>query len=375
MNNHKRDYYDVLGVNRSASEQEIKSAYRKKALEYHPDRNPGQEAEEKFKEAAEAYTVLSDPQKRSNYDHFGHPGVSPGPAGFDPFSIFDAFFGGGSADPFDLGELFGVGGRGRRGRSHRGSDLRYDLEIAFEEAAFGLETHIKVPRLETCSTCGGSGAKKGTAPVTCPTCGGHGQVRYTQGFFSISRPCSACHGAGRVIKQPCSDCRGEGRVRREKTLKVRIPPGVDSGNRLRVPGEGEAGVQGGPAGDLYVLLSVREHPFFERHEADLSCTIPISFWQAALGAQITVPTLDGEEMLKVPEGTQTDTIFRLKGKGVAELNGHGRGDLYVKMKVQTPRRLTREQRRLLQQLADISPADNQPAEKSVLEKVKDYFGG
>ncbi len=373
----RRDYYDVLGVSRGAGEQEIKSAYRKKALEYHPDRNNGHEAEEKFKEVAEAYAVLSDSQKRSNYDRFGHSGVNVGAGNFDPFSIFDTIFGGGGGgDAFDLGELFGMGGgRGRRTRSNRGSDLRYDLEITFEEAAFGLETHVKVPRLESCAACGGLGARKGTAPVTCHTCGGRGQVRYTQGFFSISRPCSACHGAGRYIKQPCPDCRGDGRVRTEKTLKLRIPAGVDTGIRLRVSGEGEAGAQSGPPGDLYVVLSVREHPFFERHDQDLSCTIPISFWQAALGAEISVPTLNGEETLKVPEGTQTDTVFRIRGRGVPELNGGGSGDLHVRVKVQTPTRLTREQRRLLQQLAEISPADNQPAEKSVFEKVKDYFGG
>ncbi len=374
MNNHKRDYYEVLGVSRHASEQEIKSAYRKKALEFHPDRNSGADAEERFKEVSEAYTILSDPNKRSSYDRFGHAGVSAGPGGggFDPFSVFETFFG---SDAFDLGDLFGMGGRGRGRRTTRGSDLRYDLEISFEEAAFGLETHIRVPRLQTCGVCNGSGAKKGTAPVTCSACGGRGQVRYTQGFFSISRPCSACHGAGRVIKQPCSECRGEGRVRQEKTLKIRIPPGVDNGIRLRVPNEGEAGINSGPPGDLYVVLSVREHPIFERSDADLHCIVPIAFWQAALGDEITVPTLDGEERLSIPEGTQTDTVFRLRGHGVPRLNGGGRGDLYVRVRVQTPARLTREQRKLFQQLAELSPADNQPSEKSVFEKVKDYFGG
>lgn len=378
MNNSKRDYYEVLEVSRNTSDQEIKSAYRKKALQYHPDRNPENRevAEEKFKEAAEAYAVLSDPHKRANYDRYGHAAVGgPGPGGFDPsiFAEFDDIFG----DFFGFGDLFGMGSRsrGRRTRSNRGADLRYDLEISFEEAAFGLETHVKVPRLESCVECGGSGARKGNSPTTCPTCGGRGQVRYTQGFFSISRPCTACHGAGQIIKNPCSQCRGQGRVRREKTLKVRIPPGVDTGTRLRIPGEGEAGASGGPPGDLYVVLTVGDHPFFERQDHDLLCVLPISFWQAALGAEIRVPTLDGEESLKVPEGTQADTVFRISGRGIPHLNGNGRGDLYVKVKLQTPTRLTKEQRKLLQQLAEISPADNRPAEKSVFEKVKDYFSG
>lgn len=376
MNKQKADYYEVLGVPRNATEQEIKSAYRKKALEYHPDRNLDrkEEAEEKFKGAAEAYAVLGDADKRARYDRYGHAGLGAAASSFDPsvFAEFSDIFG----DFFGFGDLFGMGSSGgRRGRSNRGSDLRYDLEISFEEAAFGLDTQIRVPRLETCMACSGSGAKKGTAPTTCATCGGRGQVRYTQGFFSISRPCTTCRGAGQVIKQPCPECRGEGRVRREKTLKVRIPAGVDTGTRLRVSGEGEAGPHGGPPGDLYVMLSVRDHPFFERHDDDLACTIPISFWQAALGAEIRVPTLDGEETLKIPAGTQTSTVFRISGCGILSLNGNGRGDLYVKVKVQTPTRLTKEQRKLLQQLAEISPANNQPAEKSVFEKVKDYFAG
>ena len=377
MNNHKRDYYEVLGVSRSATEQEIKSAYRKQALEWHPDRNPErrEQAEERFKEAAEAYGVLSDQQKRASYDRYGHAGLGgAGAGGFDPsiFTEFQDIFGGmGFGTIFD--DLFGMGGRGPRRRSNRGSDLRYDLEIDFEEAVFGLDTQVKVPRLETCLACGGSGARRGTAATLCHTCGGRGQLRYIQGFFSISRPCSTCHGAGQVIKHPCPDCRGEGRARKEKTLKVRIPGGVDTGTRLRIQGEGEAGVQNGPPGDLYVVLSVRDHPFFERREQDLACTVPISIWQAALGAEIQVPTLQGEESLKVPEGTQTGTLFRIRGQGVPNVNGGGRGDLFVKVVVRTPNRLTKEQRRLLQQLAEISPQDNRPEEKSVFEKVKDYF--
>jgi len=376
MSTRKRDYYEVLGVANSASEQEIKSAYRKKALQYHPDRNPDdrQEAEEKFKEAAEAYAVLGDPQKRAQYDHYGHVGGGgPGPGGFDPsiFAEFNDIFG----DFFGVGDMFGMGSRRSRRRSNRGADLRYDLEISFEEAAFGLETHVKVPRLENCLECGGSGARKGASATTCSNCHGHGQVRYTQGFFSISRPCTACHGTGQIIKNPCPECRGQGRVRREKTLKVKIPPGVDSGTRLRIPGEGEAGNSGAPPGDLYVLLTVAEHPFFERQDHDLYCTMPVSFWQAALGAEVQVPTLEGNETLKIPEGTQTDTVFRLRGRGIPHLNGNGRGDLLVRAKLQTPTKLTKEQRKLLQQLAEVSPADNRPTGKSVFEKVKDYFSG
>jgi molecular chaperone DnaJ len=373
VNSQKRDYYEVLGVSRNATEQELKSAYRKKALEYHPDRNPDRhEAEEKFKELAEAYSVLGDAEKRAAYDRYGHAGVGTwaGGPGFDPsmFSEFEDIF-----EAFGLGDLFGMGTRGRRSRRARGADLRYDLEIAFEEAAFGLDTHIRVPRLETCPDCLGSGARKGSAPVACQACGGRGQVRYSQGFFSISRPCGTCQGAGQVIKHPCSRCRGQGRVREEKTLKVKIPAGVDNGTRLRIAGEGEAGPHGGQPGDLYVIVSVREHPFFEREDSSLLCTIPISFWQAALGAEIKIPTLEGEETLSVPAGTQTETTFRLRGKGMARLQDSGRGDLYVRVRVETPNKLTKEQRRLLQELAGISPADNKPAGKSVFEKVKDYF--
>ncbi len=376
MSTHKRDYYEVLGVPNNATDQEVKSAYRKKALQHHPDRNPDnrEEAEEKFKEAAEAYAILGDPQKRAQYDRYGHVGVGGlGPGGFDPsiFAEFNDIFG----DFFGFGDMFGTGSRRSRRRPNRGSDLRYDLEISFEEAAFGLETHIKVPRLENCLECGGSGARKGTSATTCSNCHGQGQVRYTQGFFSISRPCTACHGTGQIIKNPCPECRGQGRVRREKTLKVKIPPGVDNGTRLRIPGEGEAGNNGAPPGDLYVLLTVAEHPFFERQDHDLYCTMPVSFWQAALGAEVQVPTLEGDETLKIPEGTQTDTLFRLRGRGIPQLNGNGRGDLFVRVKLQTPTKLTKEQRKLMQQLAEVSPADNRPTEKTVFEKVKDYFSG
>ncbi len=368
----KRDYYEVLEVPRDASEQDLKSAYRKKAMQYHPDRNPeNSEAAEHFKEAAEAYSVLSDQQKRSQYDRYGHAGLSSS-GGFDPsaFSEFSDVFGN-FGDLFGLGDLFGQGG----GRTTRGSDLRYDLEISFDEAAFGLKTRIKVPRLETCGECGGSGAKRGTSPVPCRTCGGRGQLRYQQGFFSVARTCSACRGAGQTIQSHCQACRGEGRVKREKTIELGIPAGVDNGTRLRVSGEGEAGPRGGMAGDLYVVLRVREHPIFERHDQHLSCTIPITIWQAALGDDIQVPTLEGMDRLHIPEGTQSETVFRLRGKGIPNVNAHGRGDLYVAVKVQTPSRLTKEQRKLLQQLAAITPANNEPSTKSVLDKVKDFFGG
>jgi molecular chaperone DnaJ len=367
----KRDYYEVLEVTREASEQEIKSAYRKKAMQYHPDRNPdNHDAAEHFKEAAEAYSVLSDQQKRTQYDRFGHAGLANQP-GFDGtnFQDFGDLFG-------DFGEMFGLGdlfGQAGRRRNNRGSDLRYDLEISFEEAAFGMKTRIKVPRPEACSECAGTGARRGTQPETCRTCAGRGQVRYQQGFFSVTRTCADCRGAGRTITSYCAKCRGEGRVKREKTLEVAIPAGVDNGTRLRFEAEGEAGHRGGPSGDLYVVLRVREHTVFERHEQHIACVIPVTVWQAALGDDILVPTLEGTEKLHVPEGTQPDTVFRLRGKGIPVVNGHGRGDLYVTVKVQVPTRLTKEQRRIMSELATITPADNQPAPKGFFDKVKDFF--
>ncbi len=380
MANHKRDYYEVLGVGRSCAPDELKAAYRKAALKWHPDRNPDNkhEAEERFKEASEAYAVLSDLQNRAAYDRYGHAGVGTAAPGWTPdfsSSVFEEFsdiFG----DLFGFGDFFGMGRERRRSRAERGADLRYDLKIKFEEAARGLKTKVKIPRLENCQTCHGSGLKPGTRPATCSTCHGRGQVRYQQGFFTISRTCHTCQGSGNVIPDPCSNCRGEGRVEKERTLEIRIPPGVDTGNRLRFSGEGEAGPRGGPPGDLYVVLHVEEHPFFDRKDADLYCTIPVSFSQAALGTEIKVPTLDGEERLKIPEGTQTGSIFRLKGRGMAQLNGGGRGDLFVHVRVVTPAKLTREQKRLLEQLAQTMPAENRPAEResSLFEKVKDIFG-
>lgn len=376
----KRDYYEVLGVHRSAAPDEIKSAYRKAALKYHPDRNPADKtrAEEKFREATEAYSVLSDDQKRAAYDRYGHAGVSGVPASADFSTIFEQFndiFG----DFFGVEDLFGGGaartGR-RRTRAQRGNDLRYDMTLAFEEAAAGLSTKVKIPRLEICDACKGTGAKAGTGPVVCQACGGHGQVHYQQGFFTISRTCPTCQGAGRIVREPCKSCQGDGRVERERTLEVRIPPGVDSQTRLRIPGEGEPGVHGGPPGDLYVILQVKEHPFFERRNSDLYCTIPINFAQAALGTEIAVPTMAGEEKLSIPEGTQTGSIFRLRGKGLPDPNSGTKGDLYVNIRVVTPPRLTREQKKLLQQLAETLPEESRPAQRnsSLFDKVKDIFG-
>ncbi len=375
----KRDYYELLGVSRSAGADDIKSAYRKAALKWHPDRNPDKKqlAEERFREATEAYSVLSDPQKRAAYDRYGHAGVSGIGSAPDFSSIFEQFgdiFG----DFFGFEEIFG-GGRGtRRGRTRaqRGADLRYDMTLTFEEAATGVQTKIKVPRLEFCEACNATGAKAGTGVVTCQSCGGRGQLHYQQGFFTITRTCPGCQGAGQVIRERCPECRGQGRIERERTIELRIPPGVDSQTRMRVPGEGERGANGGPPGDLYVVLEVKEHPFFERRNADLYCTIPISFAQAALGAEIAVPGLNGEEKLKVPEGTQTGSIFRLKGKGLPDPHGGGKGDLYVNLRVVTPAKLTREQRRLFEQLGQTLQVENRPAERnsSLFEKVKDIFG-
>jgi molecular chaperone DnaJ len=374
-----RDYYEVLDVPRTAAADEIKSAYRKAALKWHPDRNPDkkQYAEERFREATEAYSVLSDPQKRVAYDRYGHAGVSG--VSFDPgfsrtiFEEFQDIFG----DFFGFEDVLGGGRRGRgRSRAQRGADLRYDMALTFEEAASGVTTKIKLPRLEFCEPCNGTGAKAGTGVVACQSCGGRGQLHYQQGFFTITRTCPACQGAGQVVRERCLECHGEGRVEQERTIELRIPPGVDNQTRLRVPGEGERGVNGGPPGDLYVVLEVKEHPFFERRNADLYCTVPISFAQAALGAEILVPGLSGEEKLKIAEGTQTGSIFRLKGKGLPDPHGGGKGDLYVNIRVVTPTKLTREQRALLQQLGETLKVENRPAERnsSFFDKVKDIFG-
>jgi molecular chaperone DnaJ len=374
-----RDFYEVLGVTKTASVEEIKSAYRRSALKWHPDRNPAnkEEAEIRFRESTEAYSVLSDVQKRQIYDTYGHAGLA-GATGQSDFnaSIFQDFhdiFG----EFLGFEDLFG-GGRGRAGRSRvqRGADLRYDMTLTFEEASAGINTKIRVPRQEYCESCNGAGAKKGTGVVACQTCGGRGQLVYQQGFFTINRTCPACQGAGQIVKERCPDCRGQGRVDRERTIDLRIPPGVDTGTRLRVQGEGEPGPNGGPPGDLYVVLEVKEHSFFERRGADLYCTIPLSIAQAALGAEVLVPGLNGEERLKVPEGTQSGAVFRIKGKGLPDPHGGGRGDLYYHVRVLTPIKLSKEQRKLLEQLHSTLKVDNKPAERgsSLFDKVKDIFG-
>jgi molecular chaperone DnaJ len=370
----KRDYYEVLGVDRNADDQAVKSAYRKLALKYHPDRNPNdKQAEEKFKEAAEAYSVLSDAHKRAAYDRFGHQGVQAagGAGGFDPssFSGFEDIFG----DLFGLGDLFGGGGRARRNRPQRGDDLRYDLEISFEDMMKGLTADIQVPRVEPCTRCSGSGAEPDDGLTVCPVCRGRGEVVFQQSFLSVRRTCSQCSGRGQIIRRPCKECRGDGHVRRERRLKVNIPAGVDTGTRLRLSNEGQPGARGGPPGDLYVVISVKEHPIFDREESDLRCTVPINVAQAALGTEIDILTFDGLQTVKIAEGTQQGSKVRLKGLGVPHLNGHGRGDLYIHVDVKIPPKLTREQRKLFEQLRETLPAENEPTERSLLDKVKDYF--
>jgi molecular chaperone DnaJ len=374
----KRDYYEVLGVSRTASDQEIKSAYRRLAVRHHPDKNPGDEqAEESFKEAAEAYAVLSDPEQRKRYDRFGHAGVASGAgAGWSAqgFGGIEDILG----DLFGFGEAFGAGGARagaggqRRSTAQRGADLRYDLEISLEDAATGMAAQLRLPRLETCDICKGSGSAEGTQPETCATCNGAGQVRYQQGFFSVARTCATCRGTGRIIRTPCENCKGAGRVEREKMLEVKVPAGVETGSRLRITGEGEGGAQGGPSGDLYVVIHVAEHEQFERQGSNLYSSVPISFSQAALGAETVVKTLDGTQQLKIPAGTQTGTVFRLRGSGMPVLGGRGRGDLFVAVTVITPTTLTREQKRLLEQLSQVETSDLE--DKGLMDKVRDIFG-
>ena len=374
----KRDYYEVLGVEREATDQQIKSAYRKLALKYHPDRNPDDhKAEESFKEAAEAYAVLADREKRGLYDRFGHAGVGAG-AGVDPtiFADFSDIFAG-LGDVFGFGDLFG--GRRRRSGPQRGSDLRYDLEITFEESATGVETTIQIPREETCETCKGSGAAAGTSPETCSQCRGSGQLRYQQGFLTVARPCPNCRGTGKTIAKPCQTCRGAGRISKERKLTVKIPAGIATGQRLRLYGEGEHGSAGGPAGDLYVVVHVQEHSFFHRDGDDLLCEMPISFPTLALGGSIKVPTLNGHEDLHIPGGTQTGARFKLRGKGMPNVSGRGHGDLHVIARASIPKKLTKEQKHLLEELGktlkDESLSGNPlEADKPFFERVKDIFG-
>jgi len=374
----KRDYYEILEVSRTATDQEIKSSYRKLALKFHPDRNPGDKtAEEKFKEAAEAYAILSDGDKRARFDRFGHAGVGNSAQGFDPsqFSGFEDIFGG-------LGDIFGFGGGSRRAGPQRGADLRYDLEIKFEQAAKGVETNVQIPRHETCESCKGNGAAPGTSPSTCPQCRGTGQLRYQQGFFTVARTCGQCRGAGKVIAKPCPDCRGNGTVEQTLKLTVKIPAGIATGQRLRLAGEGEAGSVGGPPGDLYVVIFVREHEFFQRDGNNLHCTVPLAFTILALGSEIKVPGVDGDETVKIPESTQTGTTFRLRGKGMPDVSGRGRGDLLVTVQAITPKKLSREQKKLLEQLAATLPEqkvkpkerDDEDDDRGIFGKVKDIFG-
>jgi molecular chaperone DnaJ len=370
----KRDYYEVLGVNRDCDDPSLKSAYRKLALQYHPDRNPNNpEAEDRFKEAAEAYAVLSDSQKRASYDRFGHQGVNFGAQGGPDFG--DAGF----ADFSDiLGDLFGFGdmfgnGRGKRQKVQRGEDLRYDLEISFEDVMNGMSADLQVPRLEACTKCSGTGAEPNGGLVSCATCGGRGEVLYQQSFLSIRKTCPTCSGRGQVIRQACSQCRGEGYKRTQKRLKVNIPAGVDTGTRLRLSAEGNPGPAGGHPGDLYVVVKVKEHPIFERRENDLHCTLPVNIAQAALGAQIDIETFDGAHKVNIAEGTQSGTMVKIRGLGVPEVNGRSRGDLYVHIDVQVPKKLTKEQRKLFEQLSELLPVENTPHEHSVFEKVRNFF--
>lgn len=369
----KRDYYEILGVSRDVSAAELKKAYRRVAMKHHPDRNPGDKsAEEKFKEANEAYEILSDAQKRAAYDQYGHAGVDAqsgmgGGAGYGNFSdIFGDVF----------GDIFGAaGGRGGRGGASRGSDLRYTLELSLEEAVKGTTVQIKVPTLVSCKVCEGSGAKAGSKPVTCTTCGGHGQVRMQQGFFSVQQTCPSCHGRGTVISDPCKSCHGQGRVEETKTLSVKVPSGVDTGDRIRLSGEGEAGAGGGPTGDLYVQVSVRKHEIFQREGNDLYCEVPVDFVDAALGGELEVPTLDGRVKLKVPPETQTGKLFKLRGKGVTPVRGGAAGDLLCRVVVETPVDLTAKQKELLREFqATMHGGKNSPRQRSWFDGMKNFFG-
>jgi molecular chaperone DnaJ len=370
----KRDYYEVLGLNRDAPEEDIKKAYRKLAMKHHPDRNPdSKEAEEKFKEAKEAYEILSDGEKRRAYDAYGHAGVNAQMGGMGDGAGF-----GGFAEAFGdiFSDIFGAGqGRGRSS-VFRGADLRYNLEVSLEQAARGTETKIRIPTMETCETCHGSGAKPGTSPKTCETCHGSGTVRLSQGFFSIQQTCPTCHGSGKMVTDPCVTCRGAGRIKKHKTLSVKIPAGVDEGDRIRLSGEGEAGVNGGPPGDLYVVIHLKEHSVFHRDGDDLHCEMPISFSQAALGGEIDIPTLDGSAKIKVPAETQTGQVFRLRGKGIKGVRSSYPGDLLCEVVIETPVRLTERQKELLHELEDINRKDgnrHNPRAKSFMDKVREFF--
>ena len=386
----KRDYYEVLGVQKGASADELKKAYRKMAVKFHPDKNPGdKEAEERFKELGEAYEALSDPQKRAAYDQYGHAafdgrsrgfgGAGRGGGGFhDPFDIFREVFGGGGGGGGGgsiFEDLFGGGGRRDPSGPQRGSDLRYDLELSFEEGAMGCDKEIPVTKLDACNLCNGSGASPGTNMRTCSTCGGRGQVVSSRGIFSIAQTCSACEGVGKTVEKPCTKCRGAGRVEKTKKIKLKIPAGVDTGARLRSSGNGEGGLRGGAPGDLYVVLHVREHEIFEREEDDLLCEVPVSFVQATLGSELTVPTLQGQAKIKIPAGTQSGTVFRLKGKGIKNVQGYGTGDLHVRVSVEVPTRLNSEQIEKLKEFADLCDDKVNPISTGFFEKARKFFSG
>jgi len=375
----KRDYYAVLGVSREASEDDIKKAYRRLAMKHHPDRNPEDKgSEDKFKEAKEAYEVLTDAKKRAAYDHFGHAGVDPS-MGFGAAGARGGAEGfGGFADAFGdiFGEIFGAQRGGRGSGVYRGADLRYNLELSLEEVARGTEAKIRIPALEECETCHGSGAKPGTQPKQCTTCHGRGEVRVSQGFFSIQQTCPTCHGTGKVIPEPCTACHGAGRIKKHKTLSVKIPAGVDQDDRIRLSGEGEAGVNGGPSGDLYVVVNLKPHAVFQREGNDLHCEMPISFATAALGGEIEIPTLDGHASIKIPVESQTGQVFRLRGKGIKHVRSAQHGDLFCHVSVETPVKLTTRQKEILREFEAINqqdPAAHNPRAKSFFDKVRDFF--
>ena len=371
----KMDYYEVLQVERTASDGELKVAYRKLAMQFHPDRNPNNpEAEERFKQCSEAYQVLSDPDKRAAYDRYGHAGVSgAGPSGFNGGNPFQ-----GQGDLGDIfgdlfGEMFNMGGNRRASRAQRGRDLKFDMRLEFEEAVFGVEREISIRRAEVCEDCSGTGSEGSKQPETCQQCGGRGQVRSQQGFFSVARTCPVCSGTGSVVRNPCKLCRGDARIQREHKILVKVPAGVEQDTRIRYSGEGDAGRFGGPGGDLYVVLEVKAHKFFERDGDDLHCVIPVSFPQASLGTELEIATLEGKETLKVPEGTQSGKEFKLKGKGVPHLNSHGKGDLIVEVRVQTPNKLSKQQKDLMKQLAETMTVENTPSSRGLFGKVKNIF--
>ncbi len=371
----RRDYYEVLGVPRHADAGALKAAYRRLALQYHPDRNPDDpSAEERFKEASEAYAVLSDPEKRRSYDRFGFQGLGgAGPGGFPDFGDL-----GGFGDLFNdlFGDIFGgrAGGRRHRGRGQRGADLRYNLEVELADVLTGVEPTLDLPKMRPCATCSGSGARPGSGPTLCDRCRGTGQVIFQQGFFRISRPCDACGGAGEVVRDRCSACRGSGRTEGQQSLTVKVPPGIEDGSRLRIPGEGEAGIAGGPPGDLYVVISIKRNPFFERDGSDLLCEVPVQFVQAVLGTEIEVPTLEGKVKMSIPEGTQSGTVFRLRSRGLPALGSGVRGDQLVRIFVEVPSQVTGRQRELLEQFAAESGVEMSPVTKSFLEKLRKLLG-